>query len=153
LSDADVQRAIVAAHHQAIASTIRLIERDVARTRTGHGGSARVPVRGLIAAGFDHHDSRAGDPQLHTHVTIANRVQAASDGHWRTLDSRSLYAASVAHSDTYDLLLADNLTRALGVGWEVRLRGRARNPRRELAAIPDHLIAEFSQRTAAITAA
>lgn len=153
LSDADVQRAIVAAHHQAVASTIRLIERDVARTRTGRGGSARVPVRGLIAAGFDHHDSRAGDPQLHTHVTIANRVQAASDGQWRTLDSRSLYAASVAHSDTYDLLLADNLTRALGVAWEVRLRGRARNPRRELAAIPDHLIAEFSQRTAAITAA
>jgi conjugative relaxase-like TrwC/TraI family protein len=153
VSDADVQRAIVTAHHQAVASTIRLIERDVARTRTGHGGSARVPVRGLIAAGFDHHDSRAGDPQLHTHVTIANRVQAASDGQWRTLDSRSLYAASVAHSDTYDLLLADNLTRALGMEWEVRLRGRARNPRRELAAIPDHLITEFSQRTAAITAA
>ncbi|MBN9610880.1 MAG: relaxase domain-containing protein [Actinobacteria bacterium] len=153
LSDADVQRAIVAAHHEAVALTIRLIERDVARTRTGRGGSARVPVRGLIAAGFDHHDSRAGDPQLHTHVTIANRVQAASDGQWRTLDSRSLYAASVAHSDTYDLLLADNLTRALGLAWEVRLRGRARNPRRELAAIPDHLITEFSQRTAAITAA
>ncbi|MBN9607872.1 MAG: relaxase domain-containing protein [Actinobacteria bacterium] len=153
LSDADVQRQIVAAHHRAVASTIRLIEKDVARTRTGHGGAARVPVRGLIAAGFDHHDSRAGDPQLHTHVTIANRVQAASDGQWRTLDSRSLYAASVAHSDTYDLLLADNLTRALGVAWEVRLRGRARNPRRELAAIPDHLLVEFSQRTAAITAA
>jgi len=153
LSDADVQRQIVDAHHNAVASTIRLIEQDVARTRTGHGGTARVPVRGLIAAGFDHHDSRAGDPQLHTHVTIANRVQAASDGQWRTLDSRSLYAASVAHSDTYDLLLADNLTRALGVAWEVRLRGRARNPRRELAAIPDHLIIEFSQRTAAITAA
>lgn len=153
LSDADVQRQIVDAHHKAVASTIRLIETDVARTRTGHGGAARVPVRGLIAAGFDHHDSRAGDPQLHTHVTIANRVQAASDGQWRTLDSRSLYVASVAHSDTYDLLLADNMTRALGVAWEVRLRGRARNPRRELAAIPDHLITEFSQRTAAITAA
>src|SRR5690606_26417048 len=56
-------------------------------------------------------------------------------------------------SDTYDLLLADNLTRALGVAWETRLRGRARNPRRELAVVPDALITEFSQRTAAITAA
>ena len=153
LADADMQRKIVEAHHRAVASTIRLIERDVARTRIGHGGAARVPVRGLIAAGFDHHDSRAGDPQLHTHVTIVNRVQAVADGQWRTLDSKSLYAASVAHSDTYDLLLADNLTRTLGVAWETRLRGRARNPRRELAGIPDSLIAEFSQRTAAITAA
>jgi len=153
LSDANVQRAIVDAHHSAVASTIGLIERDVARTRIGAGGAARVPVHGLIAAGFDHHDSRAGDPQLHTHVTIANRVQAATDGKWRTLDSKSIFAASVAHSDTYDLLLADNLTRALGLAWETRLRGRARNPRRELAAVPDALISEFSQRTAAITAA
>jgi conjugative relaxase-like TrwC/TraI family protein len=44
----------------------------------------QVPVRGIIAAGFDHFDSRDGDPQLHTHVTVANRVQAA-DGIWRTL--------------------------------------------------------------------
>lgn len=153
LSDANLQRAIVDAHHAAVASTIGLIERDVARTRIGAGGAARVPVRGLIAAGFDHHDSRAGDPQLHTHVTIANRVQSVADGQWRTLDSKSIFAASVAHSDTYDLLLADNLTRTLGVAWETRLRGRARNPRRELAVVPDALISEFSQRTAAITAA
>src|SRR5699024_1555086 len=113
--------------------------------RTGHAGAARIPVRGLVAAGFDHHDSRAGDPQLHTHVTVANRVQTA-DGRWRTLDGHALYAAGVALSDTYDALPADNLTRALGVAWETRLRGRNRNPRRELAAVPDRLIAEFSQR-------
>jgi len=152
LSDAGEQRAIVDAHHAAIAVTVGLIERDVARTRTGHAGAARVPVRGLVAAAFDHHDSRAGDPQLHTHLTVANRAQAA-DGKWRTLDSQSLYAAAVAHSDTYDLLLADNLTRALGLAWETRQRRRDRNPRRELAAVPDHLISEFSQRSAAITAA
>ncbi len=153
LSDASVQRAIVDAHHAAIGVTLGLIERDVARTRTGRNGTARVPVKGLIAAGFDHHDSRAGDPQLHSHLTVANRAQTVGDGRWRTLDSHSLYAAAVAHSDTYDLLLADNITRALGLAWETRLRGRNRNPRRELADIPDHLIAEFSQRSAAITAA
>ncbi len=153
LSDAVTQRAIVDAHHVAIAATLRLIEQDVARTRIGTNGAARVPVRGIIAAAFDHHDSRAGDPQLHTHVTIANRVQAVADERWRTLDGQLLYAAAVAHSDTYDLLLADNVTRALGLMWETRLRGRARNPRRELAAVPDHLITEFSQCSAAITAA
>jgi conjugative relaxase-like TrwC/TraI family protein len=153
LSDAATQRVIVDAHHTAVMATLRLIEKDVARTRIGTNGAARVPVRGIVAAAFDHHDSRAGDPQLHTHVTVANRVQATTDGRWRTLDGQLLYAAAVAHSDTYDLLLADNVTRALGLAWETRLRGHARNPRRELAAVPDHLITEFSQRSAAITAA
>ena len=31
---------------------------------------------GIVAAAFDHWDSRAGDPQLHTHVVVLNRVQA-----------------------------------------------------------------------------
>jgi hypothetical protein len=41
LADRDVQRAIVDAHHAAIAVTLGLIERDVARTRTGHAWRGR----------------------------------------------------------------------------------------------------------------
>lgn len=152
LADEHTRQAIVDARHAAVAATFALAETEVARTRTGFGGHERVPVRGLIAAAFDHHDSRAGDPQLHTHVTVANRVQTLS-GRWQTLDSRTLYSAAVALSETYDVLLASNITRALGLNWEMRRRGRDRNPRRELAAIPDRLIAEFSQRSAAITVA
>ena len=140
---------IVAAHHAAVAQTLGVIERDVARTRTGHAGSAVLPTRGLVAAGFDHYDSRAGDPQLHTHVTVANRVQGL-DGKWRTLHGSELFRATVAMSATYDALLADHLTRQLGLTWETRRRGRDRNPVHELAAIPDALITEFSRRTAVI---
>jgi hypothetical protein len=32
-------------------------------------------VRGLVATAFTHRDSRAGDPDLHTHVAVANKVQ------------------------------------------------------------------------------
>ena len=64
----------------------------------------------MIAAAFDHWDSRKGDPQLHTHVTIANRVQGP-EGQWRTLDSATLHRAVVAYSETYNLLLADEVTR------------------------------------------
>jgi conjugative relaxase-like TrwC/TraI family protein len=152
LADADTQRAIADAHHAAVAATFALAESEVARSRTGFGGQERVPVQGLVAAAFDNYDSRAGDPQLHTHVTVANRVQT-TDGRWQTLDSRSLYAASVALSETYDVLLATNITSALGLTWEMRRRARDRNPRRELAAIPDRLMAEFSQRSVAINAA
>jgi hypothetical protein len=56
------------------------------RSRRCSRGPARirqVNVRGLVAAAFTHRDSRAGDPDLHTHVAVANKVQ--------TLDGR--YAA------------------------------------------------------------
>ena len=79
----------------------------------------------MIAAAFDHWDSRKGDPQLHTHVTVANRVQGP-DGQWRTIDSATLYRAVVAYSETYNHLLADEVTRRTGLGWEPRERGRPR---------------------------
>jgi hypothetical protein len=42
-------------------------------------------VEGL-AVGFDHRTSREGDPLLHTHLVVANRVQGP-DGRWRRLPS------------------------------------------------------------------
>ena len=70
----------------AVRAVIAYAEEHVFSTRTGHGGIVSQDVRGVVAAGFDHWDSRAGDPQLHTHVVMLNRVQAASDGGWRTLE-------------------------------------------------------------------
>ena len=35
----------------------------------------------------------AGDPQLHTHVVIANKVQTVMDGRWRSLDGRPVFAS------------------------------------------------------------
>ena len=57
----------------------------------GTDGVAQVNTTGLIAAAFDHRDSRAGDPNLHTHVVISNKVQAIGpDGipRWLALDGR-----------------------------------------------------------------
>jgi conjugative relaxase-like TrwC/TraI family protein len=55
-------------------------------------------VRGLVAAAFTHRDSRAGDPDLHTHVAVANKVQTL-DGRWLSIDGRVLFKANVAASD------------------------------------------------------
>jgi conjugative relaxase-like TrwC/TraI family protein len=151
IADRGVRERIVAAHHAAIDDVLALLERDVARTRVGTDGVAQVSVRGVVAAAFDHYDSREHDPQLHTHLVVANRVQA-EDGRWRTLDSRGLiFPSVVALSETYDTLLADHLTRTLGVEWEVRDPGRkAKNARWEIAGIPTELIDHFSQRRAQI---
>jgi hypothetical protein len=84
-------------------------------------------------------------------VVVANRAQGP-DGAWRTLDGRVLYRATVAMSEIHNVLLAEHLTRRLGVNWELRERGTRRNPAFEIGAIPDDLIREFSARTTQIEA-
>jgi conjugative relaxase-like TrwC/TraI family protein len=153
LADRDVREQIVAAHHAAIHDILVLLDRDVARTRVGTDGVAQLRVRGVVAAAFDHYDSREHDPQLHTHLVVVNRVQA-EDGKWRTLDSRGLiFPSVVALSETYDNLLADHLTRTLGVDWEAHAGRKAKNTRWEIAGIPTALLDEFSRRRAQIDAA
>ena len=151
VADPAVQAAIVEAHHAAVADVVALMERDVAATRVGHAGVAQVATRGLIATAYDHYDSRAADPQLHTHVVIANKVQG-EDGKWRALDGRPMHQAVVAISEHYNAVLADHLTRNLGLSWEQRERGKDRNTAWEIVGVPDELIAEFSSRSAAIEA-
>ncbi|MFW6034276.1 MAG: MobF family relaxase, partial [bacterium] len=151
VADQPTREQITAAHHDAVADILHLLERDVARTRVGTDGVAQVHVRGIVAAAFDHYDSREHDPNLHTHVVVANRVQT-EDGRWRTLDSHGvIFPSGVALSETYDTLVADHLARRLGVGWEVREQGRKlKNARWEITGVPDELIEHFSQRSTTI---
>lgn len=151
VSDAGTQALIAEAHHQAMRDVLNIIERDVAMTRIGtegpRGAVAQIEVRGVVAAAYDHYDSRASDPQLHTHLVIANRVQGVHDGKWRTLDSRALHAAVTGLSEHYNAVLSDHLTRLLDVSWEKRERETGRMPRWEAAGVPQVLMDVFSSRT------
>jgi len=149
LADPPTQAAILAAHRDAVAQTLTFVEQRALFTRTGHGGCRQEPTRGLLAAGFDHWDSRAGDPNLHTHVVVANKVQGV-DGGWRSVDSRALHHAVVAASETYDALLADALSRALPVRWSWTNRGPRRSPVLDLVGVEPALVSEFSSRTTQI---
>lgn len=142
---------IMQAHHRAVADALRFLEQRVASTRVGHAGAESMRVRGLVAAAFDHWDTRAGDPNLHTHLVIANKVQGV-DGAWRSLDGRRLHKAAVAVSELYDDLVADQLAAVLPVGWSHRDRGRGPTPAYEVDGIDDGLLAEFSQRSTQVTA-
>ncbi|WP_433018078.1 MobF family relaxase [Kribbella sp. CA-294648] len=145
-TDVGTQEQIVAAHHDAVADVLRLIEQHAIRTRTADEGISQIDTRGIIGAAFDHWDTRSGDPQLHTHVVVANRVQGP-DLHWRAIDGRVLFQSIVTMSEIHNVLLADKLSTRLGVNWELRPRGRRRNPAFEMTTIPDELIEEFSART------
>ena len=155
VADAGTQALIVQAHHAAVADVLGLLEHEVAATRIGAAGPdggavAQVAVAGVVATVFDHYDSRAGDPQLHAHAVISNKVPTLHDGKWRALDGRPLHAATVALSEHFNAVLADHLTRTLGVTWERRERGRDRNPAWEIAGVPPGLVAAFSSRSRAI---
>ncbi|MFT4233826.1 MAG: MobF family relaxase [Microbacterium sp.] len=148
VADHGTRERIYEAHQAALADTIAAMEARAARTRLGKAGAAQVETRGVVATAFDHWDSRAADPQLHTHVVVANVVQGP-DGKWRTLDSRgALFPATVAFSELYDAVLADKVTAMLGVQWEERATGRGGKTRRfEIAGVPAELCEAFSTRT------
>lgn len=153
VADAHTQELIMQAHHAAVADALAWAERNVFATRLGRGGATQVGVRGVVAASFDHHDSRANDPHLHTHVVVANRVQSSVDDKWRTLDSRAIFRATVALSELHQGLLMDRVTELLGVGWDGRARRHSPVLQWEIAGVPDELRQEFSRRSADIDAA
>lgn len=152
LADAGTQGVIYDAHQEALAYVVAYAERSVFSSRSGKNGVVQDDVRGIVGAAFDHWDSRAGDPQLHTHVVVMNRVQGR-DGTWRTLDSRALFRSAVGLSELYNGVLSDLLTEALGWGWDPTRRAHSPVPKYEVAGVPEALQREFSRRSSAIEAA
>ncbi len=144
LGDARIAAQVLGAHHQATAEALGYLE-DHVGARRGHGGCDHVQGNGLLAVGFDHRTSRAGDPLLHTHVIVANRVQGP-DGRWTALDGRDLYRHRVAADAIYRGAYQRALSRSLGVAWSQPDRWG----NRELAGMPADLLKTFSKRADAI---
>ena len=115
--------------------------------RRGHGGVQHVSGQGVLAVGFDHRTSREGDPLLHTHLVIANRVQGP-DGRWTALDGRDLYRHRLAADAIYRATYQRELSRTLGVEWTAA----DSHGNRELQGMPNELIQGFSKRTGQIDA-
>jgi len=151
LADPRSQAAVAEAHRAAVHDALAFLQARALFTRTGAGGCAQVPTRGMLAAAFDHWDTRTGDPNLHTHVVIANKVQGP-DRAWRSVDSRALHHAAVAVSELYDDLFADHLAARLKVRWGWRSRGQRRTPAYELDGIDDRLVSAFSSRSVQVDA-
>ena len=140
------------AHHDAVRDALTFIEDHALYSREGKAGVRQVDVKGLVAAAFVHRDSRSGDPDLHTHVAVANKVQTLS-GKWLSIDGRLLYKANVAASETYNTALEGHLRRRLGVRFTERQPlDRSRRPVREIVGVDPRLIARWSSRRASIVA-
>jgi len=134
------------AHQAAVKDALAFIEKHALFTRTGPQGIRQVNVRGLVAASFTHRDSRAGDPDLHTHVAVANKVQTL-DGRWLSIDGRVLFKANVAASETYNTALEQHLRDSLGVRFMERPgTDPAKRPIREIVGVDPRLNQRWSTR-------
>jgi DNA primase catalytic core len=140
------------AHQQAVQTALRFVESELLFSREGARGVRQVEVDGLVAAAFTHRDSRAGDPDLHTHVAVANKVRTTDSGKWLAVDGRVLYNGAVAASETYNTALVKHLE-ALGLQFYDRPAADPRGrPVREIAGISPQLNERWSTRRADIEA-
>jgi conjugative relaxase-like TrwC/TraI family protein len=141
LGPPEVARHVREAHDAAVDAAIAVCEDEASRARRGRGGLVQVDAEGFVAAAFRHRTSRAGDPQLHTHVLVANLAHVAGEDRWTALDARPLYAWAKTAGYLYEAQLRAELTRRLGVEWTQPVRGIA-----EIARIPKPVLRHFSRR-------
>ncbi|HKO86084.1 MAG TPA: MobF family relaxase, partial [Actinomycetota bacterium] len=146
LGDSATGRAVLAAHHAGLAEAVGYLD-EYLGARRGHSGVQHVSGQGVLAVGFDHRTSREGDPLLHTHLVVANRVQGP-DGRWTALDGRDLYRHRLAADAIYRATYQRELSRTLGVEWTAAdVHGN-----RELQGMSEVLVRGFSKRTGQIDA-
>jgi conjugative relaxase-like TrwC/TraI family protein len=146
LGDPATGRTVLEAHHAGLSEAVGYLDEHLG-ARRGHGGHEHVSGRGLLAVGYDHRTSREGDPLLHTHLVIANRVQGP-DGRWTALDGRDLYRHRLAADAIYRATYQRELSRTLGVEWTPA----DTHGNRELQGMPKELVRGFSKRTDQIDA-
>ena len=91
---------------------------------------------------FAHHTNRDGEPQLHAHVGVLNRV-ATADGRVYALDGAAFRPVKDAMTAAYDRAIEAILSDLTGVVWVERTDGQGR----EIAGIDPELMEEASTRT------
>ncbi len=144
VGDEVMSSALLEAHERAVDAALAYLDREACFTRRGHWGAERLRGEGLVAASYRHRMSRAGDPQLHTHVVVANTTRAL--GRYTALDAHSLYEHKSAAGALYRAVLRAETRRWLPwVSWRGVGRGLF-----EIDGVPDGVLRHFSQRRAEI---
>ena len=134
---------VTAAHDRAVKRAVRQLERLAHARIKEQGQSYRVRTGVIVAAAFRHELSRAQDPQLHTHVIVANLTKRP-DGQWRAMSNEDIQRSIKALGAYYRAALAEELRAS---GYELR---ETRKGFWELAHISDELIKHYSTRATQI---
>ena len=149
------------AFHAAIDDALKYAEKEAGYTRAGrHSGGGKdrpttgqyVDAGGFVAARWDHHTSREGDPQLHAHVTIRNSTPwlnpKTMQVEWLALDGQALHKAQRGIAAVFERSLEERITADLMAEFRTRPDGKSR----EIVGISDEMLAAFSTRRGQIDA-
>lgn len=140
IADEQTAGAMLEAHERAVEAAFSYVEREACFTRRGRNGVHRVRGDGFLAAAYRHRLSRAGDPQLHTHVVVANMTRA--EDRWTSLEAHGLYEHKSAAGAVYRAVLrAEVRERLPWVWWRTAGRGLF-----EIEGMPQAVLQEFSRR-------
>lgn len=147
----EAREAIEKAQWLAIQDTMTFLEDNATFTRKGRNGVRTEAVQGgLTYTRFRHFDSRTGDPQLHDHVVVSNKVLGL-DGKWGTLDGSQLYKFNVTASEHYNRRIIERVSEFLNVAPVMR-QVPGKQPIMEIGGVPMAAIEAASSRRADITA-
>lgn len=84
-------KGMLEAHNQAVEIAAGYVEKLISARDTRDGITSIVPTGKMVAAAFTHDTSRNLDPQLHTHLIVANMTE--SDGKWKALATDYIHNA------------------------------------------------------------
>lgn len=131
---------ITHAHINAVKSVLTKIENDMASTRLKKQGTIEVAkTNNIVAAMFNHTDSRLLDPNLHTHCILLNITK--HEDKWRALYGDDFYNLKMSMGLEYRMHFAQNLMK---LGYEIEQT--TKNGLFEIANVPKELITHFSKR-------
>lgn len=142
LQDANTQKALAAAHDDAVRDALKFVEEKAAFTRRGKAGAMSENTKGLVISAFQHGTSREQDPQLHTHCFVHN-VARREDNSWGSIDGRHFYRWKMAAGAYYRVALAEKMQE---LGFQVERDGKSF----QVEAVPEKVTRHFSKRRAQI---
>jgi len=136
-----VDKRIEAAHNAAVSRALQEIERNYAITREGAQGHNSYKTGNILAARFNHHESRELEPQLHSHCVIMNMTMG-KDGKWRSLEMGEMYRNQLYIGQVYRNELAKEMAK---IGYKIDVSDRSKGLF-EIAGVKHEIIDEFSTR-------
>lgn len=110
---------LIAAHRKSVENTLKLLERNYTKTRIRSGGDRYIiNTANIVAAHFEHIESRELDPHLHTHALVMNLTQTPN-GSWYSLSNEQIYQNKKTLGMTYQKFLAGEVEK---LGYEIEKR-------------------------------
>ncbi len=140
------KRLITIAQQRAVEKVFALIERHCALTRVMVNGESQVINTGkLLAAAFNHIESRDLDPHVHTHLLIMNMVEGPN-GKWYSHLNDQIVKNRKHWGMVYQHYLALEVQR---LGYEIEWRGHGQF---EIKGYTQEELMDFSKRRQEILA-